>query len=159
MAFKILITNFFTTLERLQFFLNKQHTIIRGFNLPSRRSCAKYHLFEKRNSPKLPPLSHSLPTICSSPLLPLQRAALWTAGNSIRAQGPARPRRAVICVQHDDTAVQTDTAEDGGLIAWHHLHEHKLPHTVPLLSPLPSPFQLPPRLPPFSLRPHNPKSP
>lgn len=53
LAFIVLITNFFTALERLQFFLDKHHTIIRGFNLPSRRSCAKNHLFERRNSPKL----------------------------------------------------------------------------------------------------------
>ena len=57
MAFKILITNFFTALERLQLFLKKnkkkkQHTIIRGFNLPSGRSCAKYHLFEKEEEKK-----------------------------------------------------------------------------------------------------------
>lgn len=59
---------------------------------------------------------------CPSSLLPLQRGVPQTAGNSVRAQGPARPRLAVIRVRHDDTAVQTDTAEDVGLIAWHHLH-------------------------------------
>lgn len=70
-----------------------------------------------------------------APLFPEHRAAPWASGNGVRAQGPARPRLAVSHVQHDDTAVQTDMAEDAGLIAWHHLHEHKLPHTVPLLSP------------------------
>ncbi|KAM3607925.1 uncharacterized protein V6R79_016279 [Siganus canaliculatus] len=60
------------------------------------------------------------------------------AGSSTGAQGPARPRLAVIRVRHDHTAVQTDTAEDGGLIAWHHLHERA--HTVPLLCHLSSPF-------------------
>lgn len=84
-AFKALITNFFTTLERPRFFLNKQHTVIRGFHLPSRRSCAKYHLFGEKEAPANLKLSRSLSLdLAPSPPSP----AAWSGG---AARGPARP--------------------------------------------------------------------
>ena len=159
MAFKILITNFFTALERLQLFLkkkkrkekkNKQHTIIRGFNLPSGRSCAKYHLFEKEKKKKKK-TPRSFPVRSSFP---------WAQNSSMSCR--KRRKSTGLCqapASCESCSTRRHCCSDRH--GWRRRVDSMASFTraqaPSVVSPFPHLFGSPPSL--FSLRPRNPKSP